>query len=120
MHAEGWDCTCVIESMPSEPEQRREGEQLLALRVNIATKHPRVTGMRICIGGSGLTLHLRDRLRECPVHQYTHTWTSAHYTDLSRCDPPSKTPRRIPHPTADPNADRGPAARELDSPNKIA
>jgi len=55
----------VIEFMPSEPEPRREGEQLLALQVSLA-RH---------VNGSpgGLTLHLRDRLRKRPVHQHTDT-----------------------------------------------
>lgn len=57
-----------------------------------------------------LTLHLRDWLSKCSVHQNTHTYPLADRSVFWRLqNRPSKTPKRIPHPTAEPNADRGPA-----------
>ena len=61
-----------------------------------------------------LTLQLWYWLSHHTAHQNTDTCRSALGQNTKRrsevADVPSKTPRRIPHPIAEPNADLGPAA----------
>lgn len=71
-----------------------------------------------------LTLHLRDGLSHHPIRDDTHTCiTQNKFSCLSNKlfffyleDVPSNTPRRMAQPTADPNADLGPATLNFGQP----
>lgn len=72
-----------------------------------------------------LTLHLRDGLSHHPIRDDTHTCITQNKLFISVQqtfffnleDVPSNTPRRMAQPTADPNADLGPATLNFGQPH---